>query len=305
MRLTLSTDEIASLREKIDQRGTKGQARLKLCLEVTLYYDGGFQANGPAIVAFFERALPALGQKPRYWGIDGENRWKTVKGDVLELVRSWASGETAPRERYGLRLESGPTAQDVSDLSIRFYDDGRTPGFIRLLLPLERLDGFPELARELAEPFRFLSGHGGLSTNTAPDYPSSLRDYPVFALSRRFRGIDFGDPLSFSRFVRDGIKCVSWLTFVGDDLAARGGGRAALKRALGSEVAVVELAHGLLIQAGPAPSAGDVNRQDNVPLQHHVGRVLRDLRFPESSLRGYDGIGGTENTLEWLQRFDT
>lgn len=296
---------IAALREQVDQHGMKGQAHMKLCLEVTLYYDGGFRANGPAVVAFFEKALAALGQKPRYWGIDGQNKWKAVKGDILEMVRFWASEETAPRERYGLRLESGPTAQDVSDLSIRLYDDGRYPGFVRLLLPLERLDGFTALARDLAAPLRFLSGHGGLSTNTAPDYPTSLPEYPVLALSRRFRGIDFDDPLSFARFVRGGLKCVSWLTFVGDDLAARGGGRAALKQALGSEVTVVDLPHGLLIQAGPAPSAGDVNRQDHLPLQHHVGRVLRDLRFPESLLRRYDGIGGTENTLEWLRRFDT
>lgn len=298
-------DEIAALREVVDQRGTKGQVRMKLCLEVTLYYDGGFHANARGIESFVEIALRAMGTRPRYWGIDGENKWRPIKGDVVEMVRSWSSGETAPRERYGLRLESGPTAKDVSDQSIRFYDDGRDPGFVRLLLPLERVDGFAELAGKLAEPLRFLSGHGGLTANTAPDYPTSLRDYPVFALSRRFRGIDFGDPVMFSTFVRGGLKSASWLTFVGDELAARGGGRSKLRDALGSDVTVIELPHGLMIQTGPAPSSGDVNRQDLLPLQHHVGRVLRNLRFPESSLRGYDGIGGTENTLEWLRRFDT
>lgn len=300
----MTNEQITSLRGMFDQYGPKGEALMKICVGFTLYYDGGFSANAASVAAFVEKGLAVLGQKPKYCGIDGANKWKPVKDDLAAMVRYWASPECPSRSRYGLRAECGASPRDVSDASLRFYDDGNDPGFLRLTLPLERMDELGALTKEMAAPVPFLSGHAGISVNMAPGYHASLPDFPVYRLSRRFRGVDFGDPLMFATFIRGGLKCAAWMTLIGNELIRSRKMEGFEQSVRAKNVAVAILLHGLVLQAGSTPCAGDVNEQEDISLLHEVGKSVRPLRFPDSLLRGYDGIGGTDNTLEWLHRFD-
>lgn len=218
---------------------------IKLCLDIVLYYPKtGIKANAEGIVHFYQKSLELIGQKVQYSYVDGRRgRIKKIKKGVLEMLPFWASEEAGERGIYGLVLESGHTPEDMSDCAFDFYDDRWHPGWVRLILPLEHLNQgtsvFIELAKSLAEKMHFLSGSAGFAVNMHADYWSQFEYMAVYPLSRRYRGIDFGKPLMFCSFMEEGIKCVNWLTFVGETFLDKLGGLENLEQQLGTEAQVL------------------------------------------------------------------
>jgi hypothetical protein len=297
------------VRERFDQVVDEDRNALALGLDVTLYFQGGFRENAEGVLHFYRKAVEPIRKSVTFYALDGSNAFKKIKPDVFEMPAFWASAEARPRGTYGLDLESGPTRDDASDKALSLYDGGMfQTGHVRVVLPLEHIqesvEPFLALARELAGALRFLHGHGGYAVNMVPSYNSQLPDLPVYALSRRFKGVDLGTPNFFEDAAPSGIKSINWLTFLGTSAVEKLGGRKALEKALGNDIPVHPLPHGVMLQAGPEPSFGDVNRKEALPHYHQVGRVLKPLRIPSDVLGNWDGIGGTENTREWLARFD-
>jgi hypothetical protein len=299
--------DLGSIRKAFDQYGTKGQCRLKLCSDLTFYFEESFRDNVDGIAHFYKKSMEHIGKDVKYFDIDGLNKFKKIQADTLELLPYWVKNKDEDREIYGLTLECGRTKADASDRAFDFYRGRVGMGHIRLVLPVEFIndstDRFIELAQELCSQLHFLSGHAGYSTNIDLDFPSYEENGHVYALSRRYRGVDFGKPVMFADFMKHGIKTVNWLAFLGDELIAKVGGKSGLRSKLSHEIIIHDLPHGLMIQAGAEPKMGDVNRNENLQLYQEVGRALAALRIPDEVLRSYDGIGGTENTKNWLDRF--
>ena len=294
------------MRQIVDQPGYDNACRMKLCVDVVLYYAGGFKANAEGIVHFYREAISVIGPSVTFYNVDGREVMRKRKRDTLDMLPFWAEPTTEERPFYGLHLESGPTARDMSDRAFRFYDDG--VGYIRMMLPLEFVaDGghaLATLASRAAARLRFSGGSGGYAVNMYDGFDSSAPNGPVFAISRRFRGIDFGGPTWLARLHEHGIKCVNWLTFLGESHVARLGGLDRLRATLGRDITVHALPHGVMIQAGPAPSFGDVNRREHLAPYHQVGRVIEPVRFKGDVFKRWSDVGGGENTAEWLARFD-
>jgi hypothetical protein len=107
--------------------------------------------------------------------------------------------------------------------------------------------------------------------------------------------------------IRQGLKSAGWLTLVGRRLLDTLGGEEALARALPAEVTVHTLPFGVLIQAGPRPLLGDVNRREDLPLYRAVGRVLAPVRSRAHPAYLYKSAAEGEDhgwTEQWLARFD-
>jgi len=196
----------------------------------------------------------------------------------------------------------------MSEMAFQLYDGGVNPGWIRLILPIETIeDGAHQLiklAKRLPNKLKFLSGSAGFAVNMRQGYHAASEYNEIYKISRRYKGIDLGSPLMFSGFMKEGIKCVNWLTFVGNRFVERLGGVEHLQKQVSDEIIIHTLPHGIMIQAGALPSFGYVNAQENLPYYHEVGRLLKPIRSLKHTERGYNGIGGTENTAEWLARFD-
>ena len=58
-----------------------------------------------------------------------------------------------------------------------------------------------------------------------------------------------------------------------------------------------------MIQAGPAPAFGDVNRRERLDLYYEIGRTLRPLMIPPADLDIRNRIGGVEQSEKWVYRF--
>ena len=300
---------LSEMRQLVDDKEQpRGSSDLKLGLDIVLYYEGGFRANAEGLLHFYNRSIDVIGDKVTYFLTDGEGSFKKIRSDTLGMLPFWTTAEAVPRVIYGLDLEGGPTGRDVSDTAFQMYNAPGRPGWVRLVVPLEfissRVEQFVSLAKATAEKLKFLSGTGGYAVNAKRGYPSSLQGGRIYAISRRFTGIDIGRPLFFSKYVSSSIKCVNWLTFIGEWAVDELGGTEKIKSRLGHDIVVHELPYGLMIQAGPAPGFGDVNRREELPHYHKVGQLVKRLRIPLDILGPYDEIGGGENTRRWLARFD-
>jgi hypothetical protein len=295
---------IQKVRELIDEDDFEGHRKLVLCADILAFLPGPFRDHAAGLQRFYETSIKLIGEQVRYFLIDGEGRFKKVKADTLRALPDWASQRVADRYVYGLDLESGTAADAQSDRAFQMYITDAGTGFVRLVLPAESLldpDGFIQIARDCLDELRFTSASAGYAVNVRRSYNESLEGSKIGMISRRFRGIDLGRALFWTKYLDNSLKCVNWLTGLGKKLLDR---IPDLEKKLPPAATVIPLQHGILIRAAAAPSVGDSNRRDDLPDYAAVGRVLAPLRIPLDLLGPYDGVGGTDNTRTWLARFD-
>ena len=124
----------------------------------------------------------------------------------------------------------------------------------------------------------------------------------IYALGRRYWGVEVQDLDSTLKHARQGYKCVSWLTMIGAKLAA---GSDAITTAQGVAYAHEQRRGGWLLQAAATPSIGDRNRFEPMDGYVALATALEPLQMPTHEAFG-DGTGSRwteQNTLAWLRRF--
>jgi hypothetical protein len=308
MPITLPDDRVAHVRELVDEYEDDGTCNVKLAAAVSVYYMGTFKENARGLLRFYRAAIGHIGPHVRFFHIDGKNQPVKLKKDTLDLLPFWASENYPGRGTYGLTLESGPEKYDMSDRSFKLWE-GIHQGQVRLMLPVEFVvdhpEAFVDLARTACEELVLWSGSGGFALNIDPDYPSDLPNRRVAFVANRFLGIDVEPFGALGSSADKGIKNIDWLTIVGDVFLARMGGRDAVRKPLASLAGIIvhDLQHGIMIQAGPRPAFGDVNRRERLDLHYEIGRVLRPLMIPPADLDIRDRIGGVELSEKWVYRF--
>jgi len=300
-------ETIEAIRNQVDQYGSDGACDIRLCFRCDIYFSH-FRQEAIGVNHFYQTILPLIRESVRFYDVDGKHRPKKIKPDVFEMLPYWSQQHDEGRSIWGLELESGTTKEDISDRSFRFFSMYLGAGSITLCLPLESilctdLD-VTALLTDATNKLHFLHGIAGVGINIASGYPSSFEEFAVYAISRRYRGLEASNPGWFHQYAAQGIAGVNWLTLLGSELVAQLGGPAVLEPLRTEAVSCHVLAHGLLVQAGAHPSFGDVNRGDTLDAYHAVGRALRSLRVKTGRIERWDGIGGHDNTQEWLARFD-
>ncbi|HEY4251248.1 MAG TPA: type VI immunity family protein [Roseomonas sp.] len=178
--------------------------------------------------------------------------------------------------------------------------------------------GWPALV-ELMSHWCGLLGplHGTAGLGTLFDQGSSRTGsgLTAFPLIRRFVGLDYNDDIrwlsaSGIRGPADHriIRTTNWLNVLDDGFVARLGGPERLAEVLGADCPSRRWSGGVLIQAGPRPELGDLNRGLVPEHYRSVARVLRTLRFENYGKRGYLQVpfplDARDETLAWLRRFD-
>lgn len=174
---------------------------------------------------------------------------------------------------------------------------------------------------------RFISGSCGLGLMFPLNFPTSALDGEtrnrVAALLQRHPGFDIEaimigvgsklrqrDPEFIERHqaakARPYLKRANWLTFLNEDQVDWIGGLAKIKSELaGTDVRVREFKHGICLQSGAEPQAGDTARDDYVAAYHPVAKLVRPVRLDSidggllpSEFRQGSGV------QDWLDAFD-
>ena len=316
MENALDPNKLSKIRAITNDQDGKGKNVLSLCVDLTFFYRGGFPKNRDGILKFYEPCMEIIGDRTSYFLVDMEGRFKKAKPDTLEMLPFWANQKSFDRGVYGLILETSDELAEFSDLAFQTHNVTEHSGWSRMVLPVEFLaeqgvEKFVELAKNLASCLDFSSGTGGYALNKHLNYSCTAETGEIYVTSRRFIGIDVAAPSDFDRFVPfvataqpTCIKGVNWLTFLDQDLFMRAGGENKLAGRFSKEVTIHELPNGIMIQAGPEPNFGDVNTGETLPLYREVGEALKSLLIPSDVLGPWNSIGGTENTRDWLHRFD-
>jgi hypothetical protein len=242
------------------------------------------------------------------------SRARELKKDTLDLVPFWFQKTKSRRDIYMLYLESSAVEGEVSDRAFALHAveaKGEEVGFVRLIVPVDYVEpqtaeAFIALTNDLVHDLDFAFGLAGyaLNWNTSTRFVDTARAF-MGALRGRFPGLDLSDPGSTKYVAGKGIKCANWLTLLNQKSVDQLGGRKKLTAALGKEVVIHDVPHGVILQAGPAPQFGDTNRREDVPLYRQVGRVIAPIRshIHPPFLKVGPLVSQTA-TEEWLARFD-
>lgn len=290
----------------------KGIVYLTLCLDLTLYFVGPASERVDGILEFYEQSLEILKKDIVQYETGTMSRPRPVKSDTFSILPLWLKNPKAMQEMMMMRLDNSITADSAADKAFQFvYFDPFKAGALRLVLPIafigRTVSTFVDLAKSLAGKVGFSSGLGGysLNWNRLGDFAHDAKK-EIMVISRRYPGIDIPDLTGDVRVVGNGIKCVNWLTFLSSNYMSRLGGVEGLRSILDSETELRFVQDGLMIQAGPQPEIGDVNRHAALPFYHKVGHALRTLRakdhFPFVPSESSDANTATQ---EWLARFDS
>jgi hypothetical protein len=289
------------------------------CFDITVYVRHSFHDVRQGVMNFYQESMKAIGPAVGWYYTETMGRAKKVTPKVLDMVPFWFSPGTKVRSIYQMTLRSGTHADEITPVRFQLFASDTKPGekptddrssdtgILRLTLPPEAADD-PErmitLTKALVRSLPFVSGHAGYGLvweekDLDPDVLNRIR-----AWARRYAGLDVFGFLSVENLVVTGIKSVNWLTLINDDAVAKLGGLAALKRKLKAPVVVHSIPGGVIIQAGPAPSRGDVNKGETLPVYRQVARVLAPVREQPDPDEIYPFVGNENATVDWLARFE-
>ena len=126
------------------------------------------------------------------------------------------------------------------------------------------------------------------------------RNNRMFALARRYWGIEAHNLDVSVNYLLNGYKCVNWLTIVGDEL--RQSGPAVVQTAREVAFAYHDTPYATLLQTQAAPEFGDRHRRETLVRYQALAGALLPLQITDHGPFGGD-LWDEENTMRYIRRF--
>ena len=282
----------------------------KACVasDVTFYL---FSADGsvPDCSEAYRVIVPELRSHVRWYRTDQMRFDHPIDADAAGMLPYWCSSAEERRQEYSMLFGSGETAEEVGpwgfDYWLLEHEPNQFAGYFQVNLPFELGRDEPErlaaLVGALADVLPFRSGHAGFGLQLDEGDDSDERDQWARGWCGRNLGVSARDLIGSVGGVTQGIRNVSWITLVDEQLLSRLGSVEDVQKQLGSEVVLEQRRFGVMIRAGHAPVLGDVNRQEDLSLYKRVDAVLRPIRIETHP--PFPGFTD-EDTNDWLARLD-
>ncbi len=290
--------------------------------DIRLYFDVPFDEIVDDFLPVFDELWTWCG-RPRFawWKNEGMPIWERMRPRTPFTLHS-ALGRGLPRNlglftAKGVESAEGENARfQVADtaISARWYTRGGTfagegAGELRALDRWQRMTDDPSEWRgrvlALCDALPVKSGVAGFVAEQ--EGLPRVEMARLYGVAMRHPGVDLDNDWTLSMAAPHAIKGVSWLTVLGRAAADLLGGVEALRAALPAPIAVHETKHAIVVEAGPAPRVGDVNRGDRLDEYRAVYAVVRDLHQPmvEAAIPFQMGRpDDPQRTEAWLRRFD-
>ena len=185
--------------------------------------------------------------------------------------------------------------------------------YVQLYLPISELKEFGveqliALNQQISEILQPMHGFFGLGIQHSHEYYDY--QYLEYELAHQFLGLDISNDED-DEHLREGFKCINWLTILSDQLIAdKLGGLEALKeRNSDNQIRFYPYTGGVVVRAGEVPELGDVARNPYPKHYVNVNALLKPARAPEIASLGFGSINGeirfnNRTSKEWQCRFD-
>lgn len=281
------------------------------CFEIVAASAFPLKEAAPGLLRFYEEFMTRFGAKLTTYVTGTMTSWRKPTSRVFQMVPAWlAEPRNLENGEFQIVFHSGPSVTEFIPPTLSlFFNNGNS--YMAVTLPPDFVAQGPDMAVDfvrtaIGSVFALSAGWGGyaIAWNEKMGPPPPELEQQLRAWLKRHPGLGHGEKFNIYRRALHGISNVSWLTLLGRELVERKGGREAIQAALAArspDIVVHPLGDGVCIQAGPLPQIGDVNRGDDLPLYHEVGRYLKDLRStdPPCVLDGF-----WDDSEEWYARFD-
>lgn len=174
-----------------------------------------------------------------------------------------------------------------------------TASFFRFEFPWNvDQDEVKEFAADVARLVPFENGFGGYFFKPAITNPESYNK--MYAVCRRFWGIEAWNLDVTVHYVLKGYKSVNWLTLIGNSLRLKE--TEAVKQAIKLAVCAEDLPNGVILQASEKALLGDRNYGESLSEYVAIAQALLPLQ-----IKSFGSFGGErwneENSLRWIKRF--
>lgn len=250
--------------------------------------------------------IPALTQRleePEVGG-DGDEVWKAFESQLQRKLLT----------DYEVSFHGGDDEFDASPFTyelwaelpddVRQGDRSRAFATLRVTVPdTWPVADFQEKVLAIAQKLRLRWGVAGYSyTYWIPGYTDEAFS-KLFAHARRFVGYDAPFYARSMEALHDAIRSVGWLTFIGEELAAR---LVAEGRPLESSklVEVGKAGSAVVLRAGIEPSRGDVNRLDIPEAYAAADAMVRPVRLADGGGVVFIGPWSERLITDWLRRLE-
>lgn len=281
------------------------QIFLRLALTMNLFWSTEDAGPLGGAQPLLERCWGILEPKARVYQTTHMKRPKKLDKDARALVASLLGGTLEPGFS-SVTIDDRETPDSAAAHGLTFAAATyRGVGYVALhVAPDFAHEELATALMESTESVQYLHGFAGfgLVYNDLGEFGTAAARQ-LFALGARHPGLDLQSPSNTSFTATSGIKRVNWLTWVGNRFVKS----MELGQVSNRSLRVIRQAHGWVVQAGPAPCIGDVNRQDTCAAYAEAGRLLAPVRakdHPAFILEERLPMASAERTAQWLSHFD-
>jgi Protein of unknown function (DUF3396) len=273
---------------------------------VLLYVRDFGLAPGQLLSTWDDVMDSGLGSELRHYRYWHETAWQPLAQAGLSSLRAELQASIGQPYYWRFNLANRPVLPDVSleIVSVPPTLGRDRASYVRIGLPVTASAGtLLALTSTLADRLPFWAGTAGFLFNPVESEWRAAFDQ-IWAWSRRYWAIEVADTRAGSWDVLGGLLNVNWLTLIGRDLIqmlAKEERSVRLKQPP-AELRVHETMGGAMLQAGPAPLLGDLNRFEDWSAYSEAARLLEPALIAEPT--AFAGMFADHvSTLSWTRRF--
>lgn len=297
-----------------------GRVLARLRLDLTVYLKAPSEEELEALIRIYESVCPkgrlvkyAIAELPGWFDIARPVLTDSGKVAAAAAKRHPYFEPSRRRLRDGRAFVVGlwdgrpiedPTGDwDFNCRALLVRETGRH-AFARIVVPLETDPNLLlQLAVTIADTVQIDFGHGGLTLAYDPRVIGAAFD-GIYALTRRFWGVDVEYLTATLPIAKQGIKSVNWLTILGRERMNASGVETELGSVSSAGVVVDPRRNAVLFVAGPQPVAGDQNHPDTTLKPYvAVAKALERLFLKDHPDFPGNKFVNNGNTVGWMRRF--
>ncbi len=303
--------------EYLPIRDENGYIVLRIGLMITLYLNDGHQTScRQNVAACFKDYFNMCGDQLNWATHPDSKQWHDLRKMKLTTPEDWfRDKQPGENDSWQFYYHGGDGFQEASHFCIRglgsrkWQADMGELSFLSAYLPLDwfdrRKDRLQDLVLSWCHRLKPYHGYAGIGILESLDSITIRRhEKAVYALAKRFPGLEVDSPVDHTLYLSKGIKGVNWLTVLGDAWVERLGGRDKLSGLPRDAFPIYNYPGGIVIQAGVTPEIGDRNRRLKPQNYPRVARLLKEIRVQEHDSLQASGGFDKEETLIWLARFE-